>query len=138
MIRTLRAALADPFLDNLGRVVVPTLVIRGQWDRVAPQRWAEEAGGRLRSARVVVVPGVAHTVVYSAPSELAGLVAEFAGGGHGPPDWFPGPNGRVRQRLTPLRLWRQSGSSTGGGLAPPVPRVRGRRHAGNPTLRAGP
>ncbi len=53
-------------------------------------------------------------------------------------DWFPSPNGRVRQRLPPLRLWRQSGSSTGGGLTPPVPRVRGRRHAGNPTLRAGP
>ncbi len=101
MIRTLRAALADPFLDNLGRVVVPTLVIRGQRDRVASQRWAEEAGGRLRSARVVVVPGVAHTVVYSAPSELAGLVADFAGGGHGPPGWFPRPATPPSQRESP-------------------------------------
>jgi 2-hydroxy-6-oxonona-2,4-dienedioate hydrolase len=78
MIGVLRAALADPFVETLARVAVPALVVRGERDRVAPQRWAEEAGATL-GARVIVVPDVAHTLVYSAAFQLVDAVVSFLG-----------------------------------------------------------
>lgn len=77
MVATLRAALADPFVENLPRLPMPTLVVRGERDRVSPQRWAVEINSVLREGRLVSVPRFAHTVVYSAPDELARVVADF-------------------------------------------------------------
>ncbi len=42
-----------------------------------PQRRAEEATRLLPEARLVVIPGAAHTVNYSAPLELARVVRPF-------------------------------------------------------------
>jgi pimeloyl-ACP methyl ester carboxylesterase len=76
MIGALQAALADPFVETLARVAVPALVVRGERDRVAPQRWAEEVGAAL-GARVIVVRGVSHTLVYSAAFQLVHAVVTF-------------------------------------------------------------
>ena len=77
MVRTVQAALADPFFDNLARVRAPTVVVRGERDRVAPQRWCEEVASRLGNTPVFVVPGRAHTLVYSSPAQLARTVSDL-------------------------------------------------------------
>ncbi len=81
MLATLRAALADPFLDNLSRVSLPTLVVRGERDRICRQRWAQEATAAVRHRHLVTVHERAHTLVHSAPEELAKVFVDFVGGG---------------------------------------------------------
>ena len=78
IIGAVRAALADPFVETLTRVAVPALVVRGERDRVSPQRWAEEVGSMI-GARVIVVPGVSHSLVYSAAFQLVHAVVTFLG-----------------------------------------------------------
>ncbi|HEX2032618.1 MAG TPA: alpha/beta hydrolase [Chloroflexota bacterium] len=74
---TFRAALRDRIEEHLPRVRVPTLVVRGARDPLVPQRWAEEATRLLPQGRLVVVPGVAHAVNFSAPDVLSALVRRF-------------------------------------------------------------
>lgn len=73
-IRTARHGLADRVEDKLGRVVAPTLVVRGERDRVCTQAWAERLAAGLPDARLAVVARKAHAVHYSAPDEVAALV----------------------------------------------------------------
>lgn len=75
-----RRMLEDPIEEKLPRVLVPTLVVRGSRDPIVPQRWAEEAADLLPHGRLVVVPGAAHTMNYSAPAELARTVLPFLAG----------------------------------------------------------
>jgi pimeloyl-ACP methyl ester carboxylesterase len=63
------AALRDPVEEKLPLIEVPALVVRGEYDRLAPQPWAEEvtrllarpAGGAARPAAHDPVPGSRHT-----------------------------------------------------------------------------
>lgn len=82
-VRVLLSALRDPVERRLPRVAVPALVVRGERDTVATQQWCQRVAGLLPDARMVVVPGAPHTVTYSAPSQLAGVLAGFAAGGDG-------------------------------------------------------
>jgi pimeloyl-ACP methyl ester carboxylesterase len=73
----LRRVLADHIEDVLPRITVPTLVIHGARDTLAPRRWAGEVTRRLPSGRLYVVPGVAHGVGALAPRALAAAVYHF-------------------------------------------------------------
>ncbi len=75
--QTFYYALADRIEDKLPRVNVPTLVVRGERDPIAPQPWVDEITRRLPLGRMAVVPGAAHTVNYMAPDALADLVRGF-------------------------------------------------------------
>jgi pimeloyl-ACP methyl ester carboxylesterase len=75
MLSTARSAVADPFEAKLQSVGVPCLVVRGEHDRVAPLEWADHVRTRLGGPPLEVIPGVAHTVVFSAPEQLASLIA---------------------------------------------------------------
>jgi len=75
--RTFVYALEDRIEDNLPRVEMPALVVRGSRDPICPQRWAEEVAGLLPRGRLVVVPGAAHTLNFGAPTEFAGLIRGF-------------------------------------------------------------
>jgi len=75
--RTFRHALADRIEEKLPRVRVPALVVRGSRDLVCPQRWAEEAAGLLPEGRLVVLPGAAHAVNYSASEEFVRTIGPF-------------------------------------------------------------
>ncbi len=72
-----RVVLADHIEDNLVRLAVPTLVVRGERDPLVPQRWGEEATGLLRAARLAVIPGVAHVAHYDAPDRFVHLARPF-------------------------------------------------------------
>jgi pimeloyl-ACP methyl ester carboxylesterase len=75
--QTFSYAVADRVEEKLRDVHAPTLVVRGERDPIAPQRWVDEFTARLPRGRMAVVPGAAHTVNYMAPNALADLVREF-------------------------------------------------------------
>ncbi len=75
--RTFQYMLEDRIEDKLPHVRVPALVVRGSRDPIVPQRWAEEATRLLPKGRLVVIPGVAHTINYSASLELVRVVRPF-------------------------------------------------------------
>ena len=78
--RTFRYALEDRIEEKLPHMRVPTLVVRGSRDPIAPQRWAEEATRLLPMGRLVVIPGSAHAMNYSSPLELTRVILPFLSG----------------------------------------------------------
>jgi 2-hydroxy-6-oxonona-2,4-dienedioate hydrolase len=72
-----RFMLEDPIEDNLPKVAVPSMVVRGKKDPIAPQHWIDEAARLLRTDRVVVIPGWGHAVQYSAPTQLIDAIRPF-------------------------------------------------------------
>ncbi|WP_119462046.1 alpha/beta fold hydrolase [Rhodospirillaceae bacterium SYSU D60014] len=62
---------------KLPRVRAPVLVVRGGRDPICRQPWAEEVARRLPHGRLVVIPGVAHTLVYTSPLELVRVSRPF-------------------------------------------------------------
>ena len=78
MLSTFRHALSHPIADRLPALAIPVLVVRGEKDRVAPQRWAEEIAASVANARVAVIADAAHSVVYNAPVELAQIISDFS------------------------------------------------------------
>lgn len=74
---TLRIALRDPIERKLPAVSAPTLVTRGAFEPVVPQRWAAQAADLLPRGELAVVPRSPHNANYSATHELAVLVLPF-------------------------------------------------------------
>jgi 2-hydroxy-6-oxonona-2,4-dienedioate hydrolase len=80
MLRSLRLAVDDAIEDKLLDIGCPVLLVRGEHDRVAPQRWLEELRDRRPGSRVEVMAEAAHTVVYSQPVEIARLILDHVAG----------------------------------------------------------
>ncbi len=78
-IVTLHYAVQDPVAAKLAHVQVPTLVIRGTRDPIAPQRWVEEMVLRLPHGQLRDIRGATHVANYSAPDALARAIREFLG-----------------------------------------------------------
>jgi pimeloyl-ACP methyl ester carboxylesterase len=76
-IRTLRHALQDMIESKLPQVQVPSLVVRGARDPIVSPQWAEAVARTLPRGRLVVIPGAAHAVPYSAPVELVQAIEAF-------------------------------------------------------------
>lgn len=76
-VATLKYAFADPMEEHLPFVRVPTLVVRGARDPLAPQEWVEDVQRLLPQSELVIVPGAAHAVNYNSPDTLAALVRSF-------------------------------------------------------------
>lgn len=76
-VQLARVVLADHIEDNLPRLAVPTLVVRGERDPLVPQRWAEEATRLLPSGHLVVIPRVAHVAHYDAPDAFVAIACPF-------------------------------------------------------------
>jgi 2-hydroxy-6-oxonona-2,4-dienedioate hydrolase len=67
-------ALADALEDWVKLIKCPVLVVRGQFDPLAPQRWVEQVANLLPEGKWAVIPKAAHAINYSAPDELARLI----------------------------------------------------------------
>lgn len=76
-IGTLRAALADRIETKLPYVRVPTLVIRGAHDPIAPQPWAEHVTRLLPHGRLTVLEGAPHAANYDNGARVARVVQAF-------------------------------------------------------------
>jgi pimeloyl-ACP methyl ester carboxylesterase len=77
-LRAYRQALRDRIEDKAPGLTMPTLVVRGERDRIAPLPWAQRLAASIPDGRLAVIPGASHTVNYAAPAPLAELVASFA------------------------------------------------------------
>lgn len=76
-IGTLHYALADRIEKKLPHMRVPTLIVRGTHDIVAPQRWVEELAALLPNGRLAIIPDAPHAVNYDAPRQLAQIILPF-------------------------------------------------------------
>jgi pimeloyl-ACP methyl ester carboxylesterase len=56
---------------------MPTLLVRGSRDRIAPQPWLEHAAALSPDARTLVIEKAAHNAVTTAGPELATALDTF-------------------------------------------------------------
>ena len=75
--QTFQYALADYSETKLAAILAPTLVVRGDRDLVAPQRWVEEIAQQLPDGRFAVIEQGPHCVNYSTPDALVQVVQAF-------------------------------------------------------------
>jgi 2-hydroxy-6-oxonona-2,4-dienedioate hydrolase len=76
-VRTFHYMLQDRIEEKLPKVQAPTLVVRGERDRIVSQRWAEEVARLLPNARLVVIPGAAHAINFSYPAAFRSVLVPF-------------------------------------------------------------
>jgi 2-hydroxy-6-oxonona-2,4-dienedioate hydrolase len=74
---TICLAMEDRIEDKLPRIAAPTLVVRGDKDPLVPQEWAEEVVRRLPRGELRVLPGLGHTINYTAPKEFVSALRPF-------------------------------------------------------------
>ena len=75
--QTLSSMLGDRIEDKLPHIRVPTLVVRGEKDSVAPQAWTEEASRLLPAGQLAVVPEGRHAANCSSPEALVATIRPF-------------------------------------------------------------
>ncbi|HXH33744.1 MAG TPA: alpha/beta fold hydrolase [Plantibacter sp.] len=76
--RILPEMLRYPIEEALPKIQAHTLVIRGEYDAVAPREWVERVGELLPSSRLWEIPGAAHSVMYAHAEEVAKLCVDHA------------------------------------------------------------
>jgi pimeloyl-ACP methyl ester carboxylesterase len=72
-----RFMIGDHPEEKLPRITQPVLLVRGENDRIAPQRWVDEAAQLLPNSRVAVIPRWGHAVQFSAPEETVAAIRPF-------------------------------------------------------------
>lgn len=82
-VRTFSRFLDDAIETKLPRIDAPVLLVRGEHDHLSPRPWVEGLAARARTARVVEIAGSSHTVNYSHPDAVAGVVRSFLAGDSG-------------------------------------------------------
>jgi len=78
VLATLRESVRDRIDAKLPSVTVPTLVVRGERDRIVSSRWLDEAVELAPAARGLTIAGAAHNAVTTAGPEVARAIADFA------------------------------------------------------------
>jgi 2-hydroxy-6-oxonona-2,4-dienedioate hydrolase len=63
--------------EKLPRITQPVMLVRGEKDRVAPQRWIDDAARLVGTDRVTVIPSWGHAVQFSAPEETVAAIRPF-------------------------------------------------------------
>jgi pimeloyl-ACP methyl ester carboxylesterase len=69
--------LDDHIEDRLPALAVRALVMRGEKDRISPERWSRRVAGLMQDATYVTVPGP-HVVMFTDPPRVAELIAGLA------------------------------------------------------------
>lgn len=77
LLLTFHHSLIDRPEDKLPRIQAPALVVRGQRDPICRPDWAAQVAACAPLGRWVELPGVAHTLVYTAPDPLAAVSLQF-------------------------------------------------------------
>jgi 2-hydroxy-6-oxonona-2,4-dienedioate hydrolase len=76
-VATTHYGLIDRIEAKLPRIGVPTLVVCGEHDSIAPPRWCAEVAALLPHGQLRVIPGAGHALNYSAPDALLEAVLPF-------------------------------------------------------------
>lgn len=77
MFRSFQSQITDRIEEKAPRIQAPVLVVRGEHDPIANQEWCEEIARLCPRGRLAIIPGVAHTLCYTAPVELARVTKDF-------------------------------------------------------------
>ncbi|HZD40487.1 MAG TPA: alpha/beta hydrolase [Terriglobales bacterium] len=77
MIVSFRYQLTDRIEDKAPHISAPVLVVRGQYDPIANERWCERIVRLCPHGTLAWLPGVAHTLCYTDPVQLAGVTLAF-------------------------------------------------------------
>lgn len=77
IIATARMALDDTLETKLPHVAAPTLVLRGSRDVLVSQEWAERVAQLLPRGQLLIIPGLAHTMNYTAPRTFVEAIRPF-------------------------------------------------------------
>jgi pimeloyl-ACP methyl ester carboxylesterase len=90
---TVAPVLADRIEDHLPEVHVPTLLVRGEHDTVAPAAWLEHLADLTPRAATAEIAGAHHVAQWTHPQRLAGLCLAADGGptAVGPPPTTKAP-----------------------------------------------
>src|SRR3569832_2454815 len=62
---------------KLPHVDVPTMLVRGEYDPIVPQRWLDESARLVGAKRGAVIPHMGHALYYSAADELVATLLPF-------------------------------------------------------------
>ena len=100
-VRTLERAFDDPIERKLPRVEAPTLVMRSESDRLAPEGWAKRIAESIPGAELQTIPAGPGASAASAASALAGMIDAFLSSDASQPEAAAPSNGHV---LDPRRL----------------------------------
>jgi 2-hydroxy-6-oxonona-2,4-dienedioate hydrolase len=76
-VETLRLALSFPMEAYLPRLTMPTLVLRGEWDPIAPRDYCEDLARQLPDGRVEDVPMTGHAAYHTAPGRMTDALRRF-------------------------------------------------------------
>ena len=63
--------------EQLRKLLLPTLLIHGENDRIVPAQSARTLAQQLPRAELHVMPGLGHVPIVTAPIEVAALINEF-------------------------------------------------------------
>lgn len=85
-VESFTASVSHHIGEYAGRIKLPTLMIAGDRDDVAPIASQRQLATMITSARLEVISGVGHLIHYERPGEAASLITEFAGTRHGSGD----------------------------------------------------
>jgi pimeloyl-ACP methyl ester carboxylesterase len=77
VLRTFQHSLDDKIEQQLPRITAPTLIVCGEHDPICPANWARGLARLPPRGRYAEIPGVAHTLCYTAPTELAEIIHRF-------------------------------------------------------------
>ena len=77
-LRKLRTMLEHDIRPLLPRIAQPTLVIRGDEDRVAPAAWVEQVAAALPDGRLRIAHGKGHEAMITGAEPVARMIREFA------------------------------------------------------------
>lgn len=69
--------LRTSFVEQLGNVTAPTLIVHGAEDRLVPVAWARRAHQLIRNSELVVLEGCGHWPPREKPEEFNRVVVEF-------------------------------------------------------------
>ena len=75
----LRELVAYRLEDALPKVTAPVRVVRGKWDQLVPQAWAETVARLAGAPAPIVIERWSHTAHYDDPEAVAAVVLQLAG-----------------------------------------------------------
>lgn len=73
----LRDLLADDVQGVLSRIAAPTLIVWGECDVLVPLALGRAIHAAIPNARITVVPGAGHNVMFECPAEFNHMVMDF-------------------------------------------------------------
>src|SRR5437763_528984 len=71
VLRTFQYSLDDHIEEQLPHMRQPTLIVCGEHDPICRTDWARQLASLLPRGEYAEIPGVAHTLCYTAPAQLA-------------------------------------------------------------------